>query len=79
MDNNHSGSYTRCKFKCESVSYYESGSSIILKPVIQGSLENQDFYRYTPAGELKLELVRTEATKQFIPGREYYIDITPAD
>jgi hypothetical protein len=70
---------TRCKFYCESVSNYVSGSSIVLRPVITGSFENDNFYKYTPGGELKLEVVSVEVAKQFEPGKEYYIDISPVE
>jgi hypothetical protein len=69
---------TRCKFKCESKTIFASGASVILNPVVSGSEENKTFYQYTPGGQLKLEIVNNEVAKQFEPGKEYYIDISPA-
>lgn len=69
---------TRCKFKCVTVLNNTDGSIIELTPVTSGSKENADFFKYTPFGELKLGTVNPEAAKQFIPGKEYYLDITEA-
>jgi tRNA U54 and U55 pseudouridine synthase Pus10 len=50
--------------------------SIKLFPVINGSAENETFFKYTPGGELNLAVVNIEAAKQFEVGKEYYIDIS---
>jgi hypothetical protein len=68
----------RAKFRVESVTRTTSGSTINMQPVISGSPENESFYRYTPGGSLLLSTVNEEAAKQFEPGREYYLDFTPA-
>jgi hypothetical protein len=67
-----------CKFICESVMNTAAGASVRLRPVHAGSKENEEFYKYTPGGELKLEVINPEASKQFVPGTEYYISISPA-
>ena len=69
----------RAKFKCEQVITFESGATVKLHPVHEGSEENEEFYKYTPGGELSLMTINLQAAKQFIPGKEYYIDITPAE
>lgn len=69
---------TRCKFECVSVTNYTSCSSVVLRPVVSGSKENEEFYMYTPGGETKLDVVNPDVAKQFIPGKEYYIDISEA-
>jgi hypothetical protein len=70
---------TRCKFKVESKTEFVSGVSILLRPVTCGSIENEKFYQYTPGGELRLEVVNKETATKFEPGKEYYIDISPAE
>lgn len=67
---------TRCKFKVESVTTMEHGASVELYPVHSGSPENEKFYQYTPGGKLSLQVLSPETAKQFIPGKEYYIDIS---
>lgn len=69
----------RAKFKCEVVVSRTNGSEIDLAPVTNGSDENKEFYKYTPGGSIKLSTVNAEAAKQFVPGREYYVDFTPAE
>lgn len=67
---------TRCKFKCNTVLNTVDGATVELFPVTTGSEENKRFFTYTPFGELKLGIVNPFEAKQFIPGKEYYIDIT---
>lgn len=69
---------TRCKFKCESITVTEYGTSVKLTPVINGSKENEEFFRYTPWGQFEIGSLNPEVAKQFKPGKEYYIDITEA-
>lgn len=69
----------RAKFKCEKKIENLSGYQVELKPVTTGSKENQEFYRFTPYGELVVGTINSEAAKQFEVGQEYYIDISKAE
>lgn len=69
----------RTKFVCESVTHRANGSTLTLMPVTHGSKENEKFFKYTPSGILEIGTINSEAIKQFVPGKEYYIDIQPAD
>jgi hypothetical protein len=40
--------------------------------------ENTKFWEASPSGNFTLGCVNPEAVKMFEPGKEYYIDITPA-
>lgn len=64
----------RCKFKCESV----KDGEVRMRPVICGSPENDDFFKYTPGGELRISTINPSAIAQFRDGQEYYLDISPA-
>lgn len=66
---------TRCKFKCDSVLLTKDGSEVTLTPVTCGSLENDEFFKWTPYGSLKIGLIKLSRTTDFVPGEEYYIDI----
>ena len=67
----------RAKFKCDSITKYAiTGGDVKLSPVIDGSKENKEFYKWTPSGEFILKTVNEDAFVQFIPGKEYYIDFT---
>jgi hypothetical protein len=69
----------RAKFKVDYVTKFASGSQIQMSPVTCGSAENEKFYNYTPGGSMSLTTINDEAAKMFVPGKEYYIDITPAE
>lgn len=69
----------RAKFKVETVTHNTSGASVQLVPVINGSEENKQFYKYTPAGSIQLSTVNAAAAEQFKPGDEFYVDFTKAE
>lgn len=73
----------RAKFRCDAINTIQQlnyeYSEVILRPVSQGSEEDKAFWKATPGGELKMNVVNPEAAKQFTPGQSYYIDFTPAD
>ena len=70
----------RAKFTCRSKVENETDGSanITLEPVVCGSEENKEFYKYTPCGRIELGVLNSEASKQFEQGKEYYVDFTKA-
>lgn len=72
----------RAKFRVDGVYKTEQPNedwyTVILRPVTYGSEENESFYRWTPGGEIGLQLVREDTAQQFEVGKEYYVDFTPA-
>jgi len=64
----------RAKFICNGI---ENGT-VHMSPVISGSKENEQFYKYTPSGSLILSTVNDAALEQFEKDKEYYLDISPA-
>lgn len=54
------------------------GGSVTLYPVVGGSAENDQFYKYTPAGNINLSTINDDALAQFEEGAEFYVDFTPA-
>lgn len=71
----------RAKFKVESVreAAEEGLSDVSMTAVTSGSPENEEFFKYTPAGSLNLGLVNPETAKFFVPGEEYYLDFIPVN
>lgn len=67
----------RAKFECTNIVNNETERSVTMTPVISGSEENEKFFELTPGGELKLYWTNPEIN--FEGGKEYYLDITPAD
>jgi hypothetical protein len=75
----------RAKFYVSEVkeSLYQSQNSgtlttIKLMPVVSGSEENKQFYRWSPSGSIDLGTVNPAVVEQFHIGDEFYIDFTPA-
>lgn len=71
----------RCKFKCVSKTPYSDTAAAAVKflAVTSGSPENEKFFKWTPNGSLDIGTINEEAAAEFEPGKEYYLDITPAD
>jgi hypothetical protein len=73
-------STVRAKFICQRL--MEQENEIIqasFVALIDGNEENNSFSKYTPSGNLVLDISKgTLASNIFIEGEEYYLDITPA-
>lgn len=75
----------RAKFKCHTITEREGWNGVKLVrdvkliPVTSGSDENKRFYAATPGGSVEIACANAEAAAQFVIGREYYVDFTPAD
>lgn len=52
---------------------------ITMYAVVDGSEENKKFFAATPSGSINLGTINPEAAAQFEPGKEYYVDFTPAE
>lgn len=78
----------RCKLHCASVTHTETGNwdpklqksvvaithEVQLFAVTGDSPENKEFFASTPSGHLLLKTVRDDL---FVPGLDYYVDLTP--
>lgn len=69
----------RAKFKVTNIEPNGEVVNIVLNPVIDGSEENKEFFKWTPGGQINLGCCNPAATEQFKVGKEYYIDFTPAE
>lgn len=68
----------RAKFTCvKAEKSYDSGQ-VELEPVIDGSPENEEFYKWTPGGRIHLGVVNDAAFERFEVGKSYYVDFTEA-
>lgn len=57
----------------------DQGSTITLFPVVGGSPENDQFYKWTPGGQIILSTINAVAAAEFVPGKQFYVDFTPAE
>lgn len=70
----------RAKFKCDEVAKTAwGGCTLRFYPVTGGGQENEQFFKATPSGKLELSVVKAEVADKFEPGKEYYLDFTPAE
>lgn len=72
----------RLKFTCLSSGLREGEegvADISFEPVYCGSKENEEFWRWTPGGSLNFQTINAGVAGKFEEGKEYYIDITPAE
>lgn len=65
----------RAKFVCNEVAKNMYGSTrVSFHPVTNGSKENEQFWKYTPAGKIEMQIDNPEAAAQFEVSKEYYVD-----
>lgn len=73
----------RAKFKVVSIKRTQfmdgPGSVVELSPVVSGSAENKEFYKWTPSGRIELGTINESAAEQFEIGKDYYVDFSKAD
>lgn len=55
-----------------------NGKEVKLEPVTSGSKENEQFFEFTPYGELSMGIVSEKTRDFFEPGTEYYIEFKKA-
>ncbi|MEY9466268.1 hypothetical protein ABH973_006681 [Bradyrhizobium ottawaense] len=88
-------STTRAKFVCNSITEQMGSKpgpdgkwepcvmkSVSLSPVYGNGdpkHENTKFWQATPSGRLELGVINLEAAAMFVPGKEYYLDISEAE
>ena len=71
----------RAKFTCQqnTLNHETQTATVILTPVTNSaSEENLTFWKYTPAGQIELQITNPEAYGQFAVGIDYYVDFTAA-
>lgn len=69
----------RAKFKVTSVTESEGGlKTAKMQAVSSGSPENEAFFKWTPSASIDLSTMNPEAAEQFVPGKQFYVDFTPA-
>lgn len=75
----------RAKFRYSGIETIDQGNGVRLctltfYPVSDGKedSDNHKFWKATPSGKLELGMVNDYAVKQFVLGKEYYLDISEA-
>lgn len=58
---------------------HKAENRVELHAVVNGSEENEQFWKYTPSGQIAIHIDNESARDQFEVGQEYYVDFTKAD
>lgn len=69
----------RAKFRLVSRNENQAGYSLAFEPVTSGSPENDQFFKWTPWGNVEIGTINPAAAEGFKVGGEYYLDFTPAN
>ena len=78
----------RAKMKCvmvkDSCDISSTGSQSVdvkLQAVFAGKDEdaNKSWSKWTPSGEVVMQITNPEASKQFVIGKDYFLDFTPVE
>jgi hypothetical protein len=69
----------RCKVVCSYKQILNGETQLFFNPVYSGSEENKQFFKYTPGGQISLNVVNPPVADRFEDGKEYYVDFSPAD
>lgn len=70
----------RAKFQCHEVTKDSSGNEKVSLGAVYGNGEaNKEWSKYTPSGSLTMTISQEGAQGKFIPGKEYFLDFTPAE
>lgn len=75
----------RCKFRLNKKQELSTGTNGRLATLefyavtASGSEDNKKFFEATPSGQLVFQTVVAEAADRFEVGKEYYLDIIPAN
>lgn len=65
-----------CRFRCDSVSKYANHEVISLHALTHK--ENEEWSKWTPAGKLEITVSNPIVFGTFVPGKDYYLNITEA-
>ncbi len=69
----------RAKLICQTVEASTHNKTAKLTAVCDGNAENQEFNEATPFAELTIMVDEKGAMNYFEPGKEYYLDFSPAN
>jgi len=73
---------TRARFVCNSVTKFEHRQDEVnlrIEMQVDASSDEHDFTKYTPCGNLSMDVTNPALEGFFIPGKTYYLDFTPVE
>jgi hypothetical protein len=69
----------RAKFRVYSVTNFGNTKQVKLVAVTDDGIpENHRYHNYKPNGSIEMTIDNPPAWEQFAPGKQFYVDFTPA-
>lgn len=69
----------QAKFRCTSKTLKIGDEVEVRLDAATAGEANKSWSQYTPSGEMRLSITNPGAHEQFVPGKEYMIEFTPAN
>lgn len=69
----------RAKFELTQKTETLEGGEVKFQPVVDGSPENESFFKWTPYGEISIGTINKTVLEQMTVGKQYYVDFTEAE
>lgn len=71
----------RAAFRCQSITRRteSEGWDIEFVAVADKDGAYKEFFKYTPNGQLRMGCLNPSAVEQFVPGKVYFLDFSPAE
>lgn len=70
----------RAKFRVSSVTDFGFTKQVKLVAVADDGIpENRRYHKATPSGTIEMTIDNPPASDQFTPGKQFYVDFTPAE
>lgn len=66
------------KFQVSERTELVDGYKVRMMPVVTGSPENAEFYKWTPSGAIELYTINKNAAEMFKPGKALYVEFREA-
>lgn len=66
------------KFKLVEKTETEYGGKVKFLPVVNGSAENENFFKWTPYGEISIGTINQIVLDKMTVGKDYYVDFREA-
>ena len=63
----------KAKFECFNIEEFDESKTVYLQAVIGGSDENKEWSKWTPSGNISMNISNPAAYDKFVVGKEYYV------
>lgn len=68
----------RAKFKLDTMDKHDDYCNVTMHAITEQDGDNEEFWKYTPAGQLQMTITNPAAYDKLELGQTYYLDFTKA-